>query len=271
MPALIPIITDAGLQAAIDADNAGIQIYIDGISFGDGLYDPTGTETALVNQHTLVPIASGGKVGPTQLRVSAVWQEEFNDYNIGEIGFWTGATLFAVWSRAVGGFVAVKDAGIDFVSIYDLALSAVPPNSVSIIVNTEVNEALAVLAEHLIDPNAHPASAITFSQGRTVQAANDSLDPAAVPANIAVGVEYLLKTNGTSTLPSTVGLPDKSKVYLRKIGSVNPIIQVNNPATEQLHLGKGPEYMALYDSFIYSINSAILLIWDADNSRWEMQ
>lgn len=269
MPTLLPKITEQGLQAAIDADNAGMQIYIDAISFGSGLYDPVGTETALVSQHVKLPIASGGKVAPTQVRVSAVWQDAVSLFNIGEIGFWTGTTLFAVWSRATGGYVAVKSPDIDFVALYDLTLGAVPPNSVNVIVNTEVNEALAVLAEHIVDPNAHPASAITFDQGRTVQQVNDTSLAVSDPLiQLAVGNDNFITENGTYKLPSSAGLSLGDKVYLSKKTGLLPIVEVEGSGGESILIAKYPEEVLSYTSFIYSINAGVMLRWSGDN--WEL-
>lgn len=122
------------------------------------------------------------------------------------------------------------------------------------------------------EPDAHPASAISFTQsGRTVQTMNDICKHMDVAAPLIVGEEYILTTNNTFTLPSTSGLPDNSKVLLRKRGSVNPVVQVNNTGTEQIYIGKESTDMASYDSFLYSINSAILLIWNDTDNRWEMQ
>ena len=153
---LIPQITEAGKQAAINASNTGVEISITAMSFGSGFFEPSGSETVIPGEFVRLPIASGGRVAPTQVRVGSVWADETGTFPIGCIGFWAGTVLWAVWSRANGIPIAVKTPGVDFVSFYDLVIGAVPPNSVNVIVNPDASAALAALGAHEADPDAHP-------------------------------------------------------------------------------------------------------------------
>lgn len=153
---LHPQVTEVGKQAAIDAADASIEIKITHISYGRGAYDPNGSETGMADEIVRRPIASGSRVTPTQLRVSAVWQDDVLTENVREIGFWCGAVLFAIVSRSSGVPYAIKTPGVDLVAFYDLALTVVPPNSVNVIVDPDASAVLAALTQHETDPDAHP-------------------------------------------------------------------------------------------------------------------
>lgn len=158
MPVVLnPKVTAAGEAAAFNSASNGLELELTHISFGIGEpYTPNGTESGLVDQVALVPIVAGSRIKPKQIRVSAIWQTEIGSYPINEIGFWAGSTLFAVWSDPAISPLAVKTPGIDFVFFYDLALTALPANSITIETNPELNQFLSALGIHLNDQEAHP-------------------------------------------------------------------------------------------------------------------
>jgi hypothetical protein len=71
---LNPTLTLAGQAAAFNASSTGIELIIDGVTFGRAHYDPTGNEVALVNPvGSRIPFAGGSRPTPYQLRISSAW------------------------------------------------------------------------------------------------------------------------------------------------------------------------------------------------------
>lgn len=151
-----PTITAAGRAAALSASNLGLELELTHVSFGTGHYDPIGDETALEDEVSpRIPIAGGSRPTPTQVRMIAAWRADTGTHEIGEVAFWAGTVLFAVWSRADGTVLATKTPGVDFVLFNDLSLTQVPPGSVNVLIDPDVSAALAALGVHEGDPNPH--------------------------------------------------------------------------------------------------------------------
>ncbi|WP_426237520.1 tail fiber protein [Pseudomonas sp. TWP3-2] len=154
---LNPTLTLAGQAAAFNANNTGIELIVDSVSFGLAHYDPNGSEVALVNPiGNRVPFAGGSRPTPYQLRISAAWKEDVGDVPIGEIAFWSGDTLVFVWSRADGQIASYKTNGVAYVMFADLAFAQVPANSITIVIDPDQSAALAALSAHEGAANAHP-------------------------------------------------------------------------------------------------------------------
>lgn len=155
-----PVITDAGEAAAFNAQETGLELVITHVAFGTGAYLPNGSETALVNEVKRVTIAAGGRITPTQIRLNAIWSSETDASPIGEIGFYAGSTLFAVWSRVQSGSVGplgYKTPGVDFVLFNDLKFSKLPANLITVQVDPSQSSAvMAALMAHELAANAHP-------------------------------------------------------------------------------------------------------------------
>jgi hypothetical protein len=95
---LLPVITDAGLQACFNATNDGLKCEITHIALGDATYTPTSDMTALVNERQRVPVSDGNQVSPQQICVSGLVDGE-DEYWVKEVGFiLDDGTLLAVWS-----------------------------------------------------------------------------------------------------------------------------------------------------------------------------
>lgn len=152
----IPKVTEAGKAAAIDASNAGLKVTITHIGLGTGQYTPTGGETALFNEVVRVPATGVMRPQPNQMRIAGAWVDNAGaTTEIGEIGMFAGNVLFAVWSRAVGEPVGYKTPGVDFVIFFDLLFEEIPADSVNIIINPDVNDALSALVVHETAYDAH--------------------------------------------------------------------------------------------------------------------
>ncbi len=154
---LSPTITEAGVQAAFDAHTNGLELELTHIGLGTGLYTPTGTEIALVDEIIRVPIGGGGQIAPTQVQVYALaiasgptmanW--------IGEIGIYAGTTLFAVFSRPATPVLYLSDAVYTTIN-YTLGLSALPSGLVNVMIDPTASANSLILDAHLLDPDPHP-------------------------------------------------------------------------------------------------------------------
>jgi len=153
-----PTLTLAGQAAAINASNTGLELIIDGVSFGRAHYEPDGEELALVDPvGSRVPFAGGSRPTLYQLRLSAAWKEDVGVVPIAEIGFWAGDVLVFVWSDPDPTVVATyKTDGVPYVLFCDLAFAQVPAGSITIVTDPDESAALAALTEHEGASNAHP-------------------------------------------------------------------------------------------------------------------
>ena len=154
-----PVITDAGLAAAIAADGAGLSLAITHVALGAGSYTPTGLETAMSDRRETVTIASGTVgVGGT-FSVAVVFPENTGTaYDAKEIGFYagnpaSGGTLFAVHSSTES---IVFRSTLDFLAQFSLTLAAVPTGSVSVLIDPAAAILHALIQEHEDKPNPHP-------------------------------------------------------------------------------------------------------------------
>ncbi|KMN83293.1 hypothetical protein VK98_03490 [Chromobacterium sp. LK11] len=128
---LTPLITAAGLAAIWRASNDGVSAQISHIALGDGAYAPTQSQTALRSEQARYPIAGGKRLGNTQIHLTAI-ADDAKAFWVREIGFMLAdGTLLAVWSDPKAA-LAYKAADVQLLLAYDLALNALPPDSVTI-------------------------------------------------------------------------------------------------------------------------------------------
>ena len=150
MSELQPVITKAGLSAVWRKDKTGLAAQITHVVIGTAGYTPVNTQTALRNQVAVYPISDGETLSSTLLHVTAVADGPQAIW-VREIGYLlSDGTLFAVWSHATD-VLAYKPAGNKLLLAYDLSLTALPPDSVTITstgagLNLALSEELAALA-----------------------------------------------------------------------------------------------------------------------------
>lgn len=126
---LKPLITDAGLQAAFNAASTGLNAEITHIALGTGNYTPTADQTGLVVERMRMPIADGKMLDAKQLHVTAI-ADDAQAFWVREVGFFLAdGTLLAVWSEP-GVSLAYKSADVQLLLAFDLALAALPADSV---------------------------------------------------------------------------------------------------------------------------------------------
>lgn len=151
-----PTLTLAGQAAAFNADNNGLELKIDQVSFGRAHYDPTGDEIGLQDPvGNPIPVTGASRPTPYQIRMVSTWRENVGQVGIGEIGFWSNGTLVFVWSKADGTVASYKTDGVAYVLFNDLSFQQVPAGSISFTVDPNESVALAALAAHEGADNAH--------------------------------------------------------------------------------------------------------------------
>jgi hypothetical protein len=157
--AAIPFkLTVAGQDAAFNL--GAIDLNVTHVQLGSGNHSANGNEIALVTPQEAVAISGHFEVAVGQHRIAAVIPGSASAYQVSEIGLWSGvpgaggSVLVFYWSLATG-YIAHKDAGIDFNFESDILFGGVVPGNITIVADTQFNS-LAMLAAHEADPNAHP-------------------------------------------------------------------------------------------------------------------
>jgi len=152
MPTVInPVITDAGLAAAINASGNGTQLAITHVVLGAGQYSPTNTSNIL-DRREKVPIAGGFVSDLGAFRVNVLFPSwTGTPYNATEIGFYAGdpdagGVLFAVFSHPTA--VIVNRNTLDYVAQYGLRLARVPTGSITVTIDPMASQALALISAH---------------------------------------------------------------------------------------------------------------------------
>jgi hypothetical protein len=166
MPAIInPKITDAGKAAAVNAAANGLQVAITHIALGTGQYDAIAdgaAMTAMAGRKEFVPIGAGLVTGSGGFRVHVrfeSWAGVPNPYDATELGFYignpdAGGVLFAVHSHPSD--VLVQRNSLDYVASFNLQITDVPAGSVTILIDPDEAQLLALLAQHEAAANPHP-------------------------------------------------------------------------------------------------------------------
>lgn len=156
---LIPIITQSGLQAVLNATHDGLQAKITEIAVGEGAWSPTESATALKQEQHRIPVSNGRRLQPTQLHITAV-DSGNKAFWVREVGFYLeDGTLFAIWSHPTQA-LAWKAAGVDLLLAFDLMLSALPADSLTFDGTGGLNLAPATVTEEGIVRLATPAEAL---------------------------------------------------------------------------------------------------------------
>lgn len=147
MSALIPEITTAGLAAVFSQSNLGFSAEVTHIALGDFGRSPDKSETKLVNERVRLKIADGERINDHQIHVTALADGD-TEFWIKEVGFiLSDGTMLALWSDTQP--LAYKSAQVPLFLAFDLALNALPAESVTV-QGTGANLSLAVFTENFI-------------------------------------------------------------------------------------------------------------------------
>ena len=144
--ALPLIVTDAGREAAIAADNAGLQLAITEVAIGSGQWTPDATATGLKNEVKRLVHLGGADSPPAMIHISAS-DASPDEYIVGEFGLYSDTgVLFAVYSQT-GESITEKTADSIMMLSADILLDSVPAGSVTVTGNNFVYpEATEVVA-----------------------------------------------------------------------------------------------------------------------------
>ncbi|MGW7235464.1 phage tail-collar fiber domain-containing protein [Pseudomonas fulva] len=151
---LQPVITKKGLAAIWNATNTGLSGEITHIALGTSGYTPTNDQTSLRAQVAKYPIAGGERLSDSLIHVTAI-ADGPAAFWVREIGFLLAdGTLLAVWSHATDA-LTYKPANTDLLLAYDLSLTALPADSVTIVsspagLNLSLAAPLAAMANALV-------------------------------------------------------------------------------------------------------------------------
>jgi len=157
-----PVITKTGLGAVWNQTNTGLSAQITHVVLGTAGYTPSNSQKSLRAQVAKYPIAGGERLSDTLIHLTALADGDA-EFWVREIGFvLADGTLLAVWSHPTE-ILTYKAAGTDLLLAYDLSLSALPADSVTIV------SGAAGLNLTLAAPLAAMAGALLGEQLRNLQ------------------------------------------------------------------------------------------------------
>lgn len=125
------VITDAGLAEIVNAENSGTApVLITEIAFGTGQYEPSETQTALVNEFKRLSTISGDTVGPGIIQIN-VNDGSADAYEVYEFGLFTeSGTLLGVYSQTGSAILNKTSASIALLSS-DIKLTQINVESIT--------------------------------------------------------------------------------------------------------------------------------------------
>lgn len=145
--ALIPVITTRGLAAVFNAQGDGFSTRITHIALGDYGHIASKNEIGLTSERLRVPIADGERISDHQIHVTAL-ADDTKEFWVKEVGFFLeDGTMLAIWSSKDP--LAYKSKAIPLLLGFDLALEALPAQSVTVI-STGAGLSLAAYADKFI-------------------------------------------------------------------------------------------------------------------------
>ena len=128
--ALPLIITDAGRQAAIDAEHNGLQLELSEIALGRGLWSPDASATGLKDEIKRLTNLGGVDLAADMLHLT-ITDDTTDAYELGEFGLYSDTgVLFALYSQAQP--ISEKIAESILMLSADIKLDTVPAGSVTI-------------------------------------------------------------------------------------------------------------------------------------------
>lgn len=117
------------------------------------------------------------------------------------------------------------------------------------------------------EPNAHPASSIDTTGGRTVQQMFSVSKILSTTGTLIVGENNIVTANTTQTLPSTSGLTVGSRVVVSKYSVALVTVQVNNTGTDQIRFGSSASDYEDFDAILMDDVNTVEFVWTG--TVWE--
>ena len=169
-------LTNAGINAAIDAEGPGLSITVSELAIGTGQYVPSPTATALQAETHRFPLAGAGVNAASHTLQFTSVLEAASQTDAFEIGLFTDTgILFAVASTTGVNPLVVLYAGIAFVASFGLSLTGVPAGTVTVSVDPTASVAASMLQQHLAASNPHPQYASVLNVAASLDALLESL------------------------------------------------------------------------------------------------
>ncbi|MEJ7804440.1 MAG: hypothetical protein WKG03_00750 [Telluria sp.] len=211
---LNPKITQAGLAIAPSASNPGIQVVLTHVALGTGRFVPNGSEVGLRAEVARYAITSGTNPSPRTVQVGLTITDldltgrTPNGKGIGEVGFYAGNTLFAVWSQDAEPLF-YKSAAFDIPMAYTMDISALPANAVTVTVDASKAGLESLILAHEAKADPHPQY-LTPAEG------NAAYTPLAHAGAADPHPQYILHTEGDGlyTPIAHAGAADPHTQYL---------------------------------------------------------
>ncbi|MEL8055044.1 MAG: phage tail protein [Pseudomonadota bacterium] len=136
MSALIPVLTNAGLAAAVNASSNGLQITVTEVALGNYGYSVDvnaagrAIQTELRNEIQRVELQSATNIDSYSVELGFI-AEGTPNFWVREFGFYLDdGTLFAVWSDP-NNALAFKSEDNPLIVGFELSLTALPPGTVA--------------------------------------------------------------------------------------------------------------------------------------------
>lgn len=214
-PTLNPRLTAAGLALFPSPLTQGFSIKLTHVALGTAKYTPAvdgdgrATQAALQAEFARFPITSGLNPSPRQVQVGLTITDTDPNGNsthnkaVGEVGFYAGDTLVAIWSQP-GDPLFVKMDAFDVPLAYTLDISNLPANSVTIQPNMGDAGLSKLILDHEAkgDPHGQYKTKISAILNKNIAgAAGAALTPVEAGSNILV-FAGLLAANSTVTVPN---------------------------------------------------------------------
>lgn len=242
------------------------------IAFGDGggaTPTPLPTATSLVNEIARVECSNPIRDTPdaSVISVKGMLPRTIGNITIREVGLYDNTNTLIGYGSISPSIVVPPvstEYGYGYSATFRLQLDSAS--------HVEVINADSLAFDHRSttfrdEPDAHPASSIPYSFGRTVE----DLAKVSTISNSAtillVGEMYLTNASATYTLPSTSGLASGSRINLVRASATKPSVSVNNTSTDKIRFG-GSDFYQEFDSIIYDISHNVTLIWNGAG-KWE--
>lgn len=151
---LLPTLLEVGLNAIWRAGNDGLAAQITHIALGDTAFVPSQAMTALPGERARYPVADGKKISSRDIHITALADGDAEFWVRGIAFMLADGTCLALWSDPARP-LAYKAAGVDLLLAYDLTLSAVPADSVTVHstgagLNLAMAEEFATLASAMV-------------------------------------------------------------------------------------------------------------------------
>lgn len=161
MPTVIsPLITDVGLDAALNAQADGLELQITHVVLGQGQYTPNAATTlGPAVRKEKATISGAARTGIGAFMVSVYMPAYVGAaYNVGELLFYAGdpdagGKLFAVHSSP--GATIFQRNTLDWVGQFAITLARVPAGSVNVTVDPGGALSLALITQHEGSPDPH--------------------------------------------------------------------------------------------------------------------